>query len=93
MDFKDESNHFAFILFTIIIFFGVATFLLIPNYMSLPKVSEDHNYIYGVDNHKYPFKEDTSDFFVISFNDNKITNIENIIILLVTIFLVILTKP
>lgn len=78
MEFKDPDNHFAFILITTMLFLGIATYLLMFNYFDVPKISNDHTFIFGIDNYDYPFKQDFN--WNVSFNDRVISNFENIII-------------
>lgn len=79
MEFESEENHYAFILFTIIIFLGVGSYMLIFNYMDVPKISEKRDFVFGV--------SDFNDFHIkrgfdysLSFSDKKISNLENSII-------------
>ena len=83
MEFKKRENHFAFKLLIIIILFGVVQLILIPNYMNVPKISDNHSYIFGTQN-IYPVHASFS--WAISFNDNKISHIENIIIWVFTLW-------
>ena len=83
MEFKKRENHFAFKLLIIILLFGVVQLILIPNYMNVPKISDNHSYIYGFEN-IYPVH--TSFSWDISFNDNKISHVENIIIWIFTLW-------
>ena len=77
MEFEKPENHFAFKLLVIILLFGVVQIIFIPNYMSIPKISDDKNYIFGIEN-IYPVYTKFS--WAIDFNDYKISHIENIII-------------
>lgn len=78
MEFKDEDNHLAFILITTILFLGVANYMLIFNYLDVPKMSNSHFVNIDIPNKYYPVKQNFS--WDISFTDKKISNIENIII-------------
>ena len=83
MEFEKRENHFAFKLLIIILLFGVVQLILIPNYMDVPKISGNHSYIYGFEN-IYPVHTGFS--WVISFDDNKISHFENIIIWVFTLW-------
>ena len=83
MEFKKQDNHFAFKLLIIILLFGVVQLILIPNYMNIPKISDDKSYIYGFEN-IYPVHNDFS--WDINFGDHKISHIENIIIWVFTLW-------
>ena len=83
MEFEKRENHFAFKLLIIILLFGVVQLVLIPNYMNVPKISDNHSYIFGTEN-IYPVHTNFS--WVISFDDNKISHIENIIIWVFTLW-------
>lgn len=84
MEWKNRDNHFAFILFTLIIFFGVSQTVLILNYMDVPKISEQRDFIFGVSNYYYRVNQVFN--WDISFNDSVISNIENIIILILMLW-------
>ena len=83
MEFEKRENQFAFKLLIIILLFGIVQLILIPNYMNVPKISDDRNYIYGFEN-IYPVNTGFS--WSINFNDNKISHIENIIIWIFTLW-------
>lgn len=79
MEFKDDETHIAFIVGTCIILFSVSMLLFIPNYLNLPKISEDHGFIFGVDNFYDPRIKTPFDWSI-SLDDGKISNLENSII-------------
>ena len=83
MEFEKRENHFAFKLLIIFLLFGIVQLVLIPNYMDVPKISDNHSYIYGFEN-IYPVHTGFS--WDISFDDNKISHIENIIIWIFTLW-------
>ena len=83
MEFKKPENHFAFKLLIIILLFGVVNIIFIPNYMSIPKISDDKTYIFGIEN-IYPVYTKFS--WAIDFKDHKISHIENIIIWVFTLW-------
>ena len=83
MEFKKRENQFAFKLLIIILLFGIVQLILIPNYMNVPKISDDHSYIFGFEN-IYPVHTVFS--WAISFDDNKISHFENIIIWVFTLW-------
>lgn len=78
MEFKSKEKLFAFKLVIIIVLFGVSESILILNYFDLPKVSDDHSYIFGMDQYSKYIKKDF--IWDISFTDKQIGNIESIII-------------
>ena len=85
MEFEKRENHFAFKLLIIILLFGIVQLILIPNYMDVPKISEEKNYIFGFDNLDFPVVQKEFSW-EIDFNDNKISNIENIFIWIFTLW-------
>ena len=83
MEFKKRENHFAFKLLIIILLFGVVQFVVITNYINVPKISDNISYIFGTKN-IYPVHTNFS--WDISFDDNKISHVENIIIWIFTLW-------
>lgn len=53
--------------------------MLIGDYITIPKRSDDPDYIYGFD-YSYHYEKKYPDFWSIKIGDGKITNIEHIII-------------
>ena len=78
MVFNDKRNEFAFKLLIIIVLFGVSETILFLNYFDLPKINEDHNYIFGSEQYKNLVKVDF--IWDIDFSDNQIGQIESILI-------------
>ena len=77
----ENDKKFTRIMFTLILFMGVYSLILMPNYLDVPRISDNHTFKYGIDTFNDPrVVVKNPDFFVISFSDKKITNIENIII-------------
>ena len=75
---KIIEKKISFCLFCILIFWGVSGFMLIGDYMTLPRRTDDPDFIYGIEfNNIYSMEKD---YWVICVGDGKITNIENIII-------------
>jgi len=86
MVFKGKPDkRFAFKLLIIIFLFGTVQILLIPNYLELPKISEEKNYIFGFDNLDFPVVQKKFSWDI-DFNDHKISNIENIFIWIFTLW-------
>ena len=83
MEFEKRENQFAFKLLIIILLFGIVQLILIPNYMNIPKISDNHSYIFGFEN-IYPVN--TCFSWSINFNYHKISHIENIIIWVFTLW-------
>lgn len=80
MVFNDNPyKKFCFILVTLFIFVGVSEYTLIFNYFDVPKISDNHDYIFGVTGFNDPrIKQDAN--YDYSFNDKIISNLEVIII-------------
>lgn len=80
MGFEKTENSITFCLLTLIILFAIAEILLLGNWFTIPLRGEDPNYIYGYNYMNDVVYKPVPDFWVISFEDHKITNIEHIII-------------
>lgn len=88
MGFENIEDSINFCLLTIIILFGVSMLILIPNYMNIPVrwsvdfLENNPDYVQGFD-YSYYYEENNPDFWRIDLGaDRKITEIENIIILI-----------
>lgn len=80
MEFKDKSNYFAFKLLILIVLFGMYTYILMFNYMDIPKTYEIENYTYGSGS---PVLQDyvKKDFIItVDFSDKMLSNGESIIV-------------
>lgn len=58
--------------------FGTCQTILICNYFDVPKITEDHSYIYGVNQYSNLVKQDFN--YNICFTDKVISNLEMILI-------------
>jgi len=80
MGFKKIENSINFCFLCIIILFGIASIFLFGDYFSIPKRSDDPNYIYGYNYMNDVIYKPGDDFWIINLGDKKISNIEHIII-------------
>ena len=81
MGFQNKKHSLYFIMITYFILIFISQTFLILNYMDVPKLSERRDYIFGIDDYKDNNKIVHRPFdWAISFNDDKISNIEHIII-------------
>ena len=79
MGFKKPYNSILFAFIGIFFLFGVANYMLIGDYVTIPKSYEIENYTYGLAYHN-KYINTFPDYWTIAVGDGKITNIENIII-------------
>jgi len=76
---NDSYKKFCFILVTLFIFVGVSEYTLIFNYFDVPKINEQHDYIFGITGFSDSrIIQKTS--YVYSFDDKVISNFEVILI-------------
>ena len=83
MKIEDKELHLALKLFIIILLFGISQTIFILNYFDVPKISENRDYIFGSENIQPVYKEFIWD---IDFNDKIISNFENIVIWIFTLW-------
>lgn len=74
------KTDITFILLSVIILFGIGSYMLIIEYGTIPQKVIDENYMYGLDHSRKLEKQ--PDFWTIDFKDQRISNIEHIIIFL-----------
>jgi len=82
---KNYPKRINFGLFCIILFFGITALMVIPDFQSLEKRGSNESYFEGKAIHDRLINY-RPDFWKISPGDGKISNFENIIIALLTIW-------
>jgi len=81
MGFQNKKHSLYFILITYFILIFISQTFLIFNYMDVPRLRDRRDYIFGIDDYKEYNNVVHKKFdWSISFNDNKISNMEHIII-------------
>lgn len=81
MVFKNPDNSFCFIMICIIVLFGVSNIILIGNAVFMSKRGSNPDYIYGF-NYEFYYDPVYPDYWRFDFFDKKISNIENIVMMI-----------